>query len=406
MTAELSPPRPDRSKVVFNIGSAAIFLLLSLWMLIADVTFSSPILIQSSSSSVLFFLFISLWFVAAIVIAAVPKRFSLGIFFLFMIRSSLGWPLSLGVDSMLACRIADALLLLVSAIYLVASVAKKPRISQRPWIRWQHSAFLFICWISFGIISMPMGFFGLGKAMEAVVGDYVKLTPSGVSFTERVFEKDGQRVHLVGMVHIGDPDYYRRLNERMHASTEGKRLILTEGVSDNKKLLDPAFASGETYARLAKRFGLALQGQGAASDPAKAEQQEKQHDANVAALESKGVHYVNADIDVSQLPEKHLTVLNEMLGMIDNISRGNFFLTMPDGMTDEQLFETITDALVKQRNDHLMEVFKEQSPDFTEVYIPWGAAHLAELELQVLGLGFIPVEESTTLGIDFWKRFR
>jgi hypothetical protein len=53
-----------------------------------------------------------------------------------------------------------------------------------------------------------------------------------------------------------------------------------------------------------------------------------------------------------------------------------------------------------------MEVFAEEESGFAEIVIPWGAAHMPDLERRLLALGYREVREHRRRGIDFWKRFR
>jgi hypothetical protein len=61
---------------------------------------------------------------------------------------------------------------------------------------------------------------------------------------------------------------------------------------------------------------------------------------------------------------------------------------------------------VKRRNEKLMKVFLEHESRYAEVFIPWGAAHLPDLERRLTALGYERVNEHRRRGIDFWKRFR
>ena len=80
--------------------------------------------------------------------------------------------------------------------------------------------------------------------------------------------------------------------------------------------------------------------------------------------------------------------------------------TMPDGMTSLELEDLIVEGLVKKRNDRLMEVLIEEEKNYAEFFVPWGAAHLPDLERRLVALGYEVVKEHRRRGIDFWKRFR
>jgi hypothetical protein len=229
----------------------------------------------------------------------------------------------------------------------------------------------------------------------------VRLTPQGIQLTERIFEKDGRRVHLIGMAHIADGGFYDALNSSLAEPIEGRRLVLLEGVSDREKILPQSFASGETYRAMAEKLGLAEQALGFAM------QSDKPDDGKntIEAWAERGVDFQRADIDVSELDPAYRDRLVTLLGAMDNLSLESF-LSMPGDMTAKELEDLMVEGLVKKRNAHLMEVFAEHESDYAEVFIPWGAAHLPDLDRRLTALGYAPVAEHQRLGIDFWKRFR
>jgi hypothetical protein len=53
-----------------------------------------------------------------------------------------------------------------------------------------------------------------------------------------------------------------------------------------------------------------------------------------------------------------------------------------------------------------MEVFAAEEANYAEVFMPWGAAHLPDLERRLLALGYEPVKENRRLGIDLWKSLK
>ena len=56
--------------------------------------------------------------------------------------------------------------------------------------------------------------------------------------------------------------------------------------------------------------------------------------------------------------------------------------------------EFMVESLIKFRNDHLMEVFNSNLENYDDIYIPWGAAHLKELESQLREQNFTEVSKS------------
>ena len=54
---------------------------------------------------------------------------------------------------------------------------------------------------------------------------------------------------------------------------------------------------------------------------------------------------------------------------------------------------TLIVDLIEKRNERVIQELKKNEPDFREIYIPWGAAHMPEIERAVLKLGYKNTEE-------------
>jgi len=300
----------------------------------------------------------------------------------------MGWPLSLLIDHNLACRIASLSLLILGLYHLASSL--RPSLlglHLRPWLRLRHSVVAIVLWLGVGIISIPVLLLGMVEAGKSLMGDYVQITWSGVSLVERVFEKDGQRVYLVGMMHIGDPSFYTRLNQRMRTPPEdGERIILTEGVTDNEDILPAGFKSGETYAKLARALGLSVQPHSAPKRPKLGSEEQKPE-------KIPGVTFKNADIDVSALDEKHQEMLVTVLELLDVDNMTQLLLTQPEGISGHDIELLFLDGLLGRRNDALMTHFDSGASGYKEVYIPWGAAHLPDIETRLLARGYTRQDE-------------
>jgi hypothetical protein len=72
-------------------------------------------------------------------------------------------------------------------------------------------------------------------------------------------------------------------------------------------------------------------------------------------------------------------------------------------VTGAQLESLFKDALIGTRNDALMKQYTERAEGFQEVYIPWGAAHLPDMEKRFLALGYLQTDEVIRPIIRFWK---
>jgi succinate dehydrogenase hydrophobic anchor subunit len=394
-----SPSSPRSSVRAWNVLFALSLLGLSAWTLAADLAHEGHFVLQTSISSLVLGLHITAWTIAALIFAAFPKRHVFTAVVLVTLRYSFGWPLLYWMGLRTACLTLDLLLVVLAGLYLLNSLLCV-RLRARDWFRWQHSAAVGAFCVIVSILSFPAGWFGLVRVIEDTSSGFVRLTLSGLELAERVYEKDGRRVHLIGMVHIADSGFYESLNRSLAEPVEGRRLVLLEGVSDSEKRLPQSFASGKTYRDMAERLGLAEQALGFAV-------QSDQLESETAGETwgTLGVDFRPADIDVSELDPRHRDRLVSLLSAMEKIDLSSF-LSLPDDMTARDLEELIVDGLVKRRNARLMEVFAAEEANYAEVFMPWGAAHLPDLERRLLALGYEPVKENRRLGIDLWKSLK
>lgn len=390
---------PRSAVRTWNALLAVSLLGLSVWTLAADLVHEGHFVLQSSFSTLALGLLVAAWTIAALIFAAFPKRYLFTAVALVTLRLSFGWPLLCWMDLKTACLVLDVLLLALAGLYFLNSLLPS-RLGGRDWFRWQHSVATAGFCVVATILSFPAGWLGLARVIEDTSSGFVRLTLSGVELAERVYEKDGRRVHLVGMVHIADSGFYDSLNRSLAEPVEGRRLVLMEGVSDSGKLLPRSFASGNTYREMAERLGLAEQALGFAVQAGKPGSGSAEE-----AWAKLGVDFRHADIDVGELDPLHRDRLVSLLSAMENLDLSTF-LSLPDDMTARELEELIVEGLVKRRNARLMEVFAAEEAGYAEVFIPWGAAHLPDLERRLLALGYRPAGELSRLGIDFWKRFR
>lgn len=398
---ETSSPSLLRSVRFWNGVAALGLLLFSVWMAVADFSFQGHFLLQSSWSTVFLGLWLSAWTLAAVIFAGFSKRFVLLALLLATLRFSFGWPLIERFDLRFSCLLLDGLLVGLALVYLALTARTNHGLSTRPWIRWQHSALMGVAWLGSSFLSLPLGILGFAKVVEQTSRGYVRLTPQGISLTERIFEKDGHKVHLFGMAHIAEGDFYEALHRHLAQPISGGRLVLTEGVHDKSGILPASFASGSTYREMAEALGLTEQKQIGSKSGSSSESDVDGADK----WKELGVTFRPADIDISELSPEHQQHLVKLLTALDGMNLASL-LSSPAQLESADVEDLIVEGLIKQRNTRLMEVFFAEAHDYAEVFIPWGAAHLPDLELRLLALGYLPIAESNRLGIDFWKRWR
>jgi len=395
------------SKASFNIAVALLLTLLAAWITWADFSHPGDLLFQSSPSVMVTALVTSLLFLLGIIIAALPKRIIVGANLLILSRVALGFPLNVWLETSLAARIISVAFLILAFTYLCMSLGGMQWISARPWLKPLHSVIAFAAWLFFGIITLPVWLAGYAYGAQNLIGDYAGISTKGIDLTEKIFEKNGRKVHLVGMMHIGDDSYYTGLKERVNAIPEagGKRLVLTEGVSDRNNVIPEDFANGKTYERWAKLLGIEAQKElnTTTPSPPTIPIPNASTPAPDEPTTNPLVTWQNADIDVSDLKPDHLQLLVKLL---DVASSPDFTkMVNPDvgNVTGAQLESLFKDALIGTRNDALMKQYTERAEGFQEVYIPWGAAHLPDMEKRLLALGYLQTDEIIRPIIKFWK---
>lgn len=396
--AAAAPQPTDPSVAIINAVVASIMVLFAGWLVAADFAHRGDLLFQSSASLLLTIIAFFFLDFALLIVAALPKRIIIGGSILLLARFSFGFPLSLGLDHTTASRIMSVALLVLTVFYLMRSLMRASFIVQRKWFAAKHSLLAITILGLVGLSVLPFVGFGFGCAMRNMVGNYAEVSPRGLSLVERVFEKGGQRVHLVGMMHVGNGEFYRELTQRMAANPEdgGKRLVLTEGVSDRAGIIPEDFANGKTYERWAKFLGLEAQ---------KSLQHESSHESEPGpqGLENPNIIWQNADIDVSDLDADHRELLVMLLEMISSGNPVDMLKTDMGDMSGVQFEDLLKNGLIGARNSALMEQFDGLASGFAEIYIPWGAAHLPDVEARLLERGYSMTSEVSRPVVEFWN---
>lgn len=408
--ASPAPGSGRNPKITINIILAAILSLFALWVTVADFSHPGDLMFQTSASLLFAVLFAGLLFMLLSLISALPIRMILGVNCLLVMRFALGFPLNAWLGNTAAARIISVAVLALSLYYLHTSVKGRPHLATRPWMQGWHSVKAILAGVVVLVVSLPVVAFGYMNAIRNFAGDYTEFSPRGVNLVERVFQKNGQSVHLVPMMHVGDGNYYSDLNQRMHAEPETgrKRLILTEGVADRNHILPADFATGKTYERLAKLFGLKSQTKTslgpdapAATPPDPAALQAPP--AHTHTTSNPDVTWQNADIDVSDLKDSHRELLVGLLTMMSSTDPMQMMNPQVSGMTGEQIEDLFRNGLLNSRNEVMMKRFNEMNTAYTDIYIPWGAAHLPDVEKRLLALGYQKTSEVSRPIVRFWK---
>jgi hypothetical protein len=244
---------------------------------------------------------------------------------------------------------------------------------------------------------------GVAAYMETESKGYVDFTSEGISLKETVLEKDGQKVRLIAMMHIGEPQFYRSL----FASFEPGSLVLSEGVSDKQNRLSGSFS----YRRVAEALGLERQPQldevtdevveepSASSDQAAPQQPAQEVPAQqadpapppppVPAANSRP-DIVRADVDLSELSETTIRILMAIGELYASDSLGEAasrYFAMTSNFTEDD-FRIFVDEIVNKRNARVLDEFDQRRSAYTTIIIPWGGLHMPGLEAALVERGF------------------
>jgi hypothetical protein len=212
-----------------------------------------------------------------------------------------------------------------------------------------------------------------GLAVDHFTGGFLVLRPGGLVLRARTYVRDdGKTIVLFPMSHIAEADFYEAVSQ----SVSSNSVVLLEGVSDHKNLL----TNGLSYRRAAKSMGLA-----------------EQHDE----LDIRRGELVRADVDVQEFSPGTIDVLNLVAliharglnaGMLLQLARYS-----PPPEVESQLFLD----LLRKRNEHLLMELRERLPGSDNFVIPWGAAHMPGIAIEIQKSGFRLVRTREYVSIRF-----
>jgi len=248
------------------------------------------------------------------------------------------------------------------------------------------------------IIAMPLALIallvvGVGGVVSAVPTyvelqsrGYLHFASQGLEVRETTLVKGDHTVHLIGMVHIGDPEFYRALYKGIPAEA----LVLAEGVTDRQDRMK----AKPSYDNAARGLGLESQGEFqkllAGSNMVDTPPAASTAPQPVAQANPAAPHVLFADIDVSDLSPSTLRFL-EAVGTV--FQAPSFSEAMQRYIAISQQFKEdevkgVMDEILTKRNDHVIAAFDKYEPQYRLIYMPWGALHLPGIEDKILARGY------------------
>ena len=282
--------------------------------------------------------------------------------------------------------------------------------SQFAGLSFSGKTFLYFSLLNILVIPIALAlisFSFVGHLIETNTSGFVQLKPNGLYMTERVYQRDNKQIRLVGMIHLGQEEYYDDLTTSISGH---QTLILAEGVSDKGNLLTERFS----YGKLAGLLGLTSQE--GVHFPGKlidAAELDKANDENQNIPD-----ILRADIDLQQFDPRTLEVLNALAKYLLNGESplaGYFaFNRWADEHFDPDLNSIVMTDLITKRNRSVLSYLPKALAKYDTVIIPWGALHMQGIEKAVLKEGFQMKQSHNRLSIDFsalpyrqlWEKLR
>lgn len=227
--------------------------------------------------------------------------------------------------------------------------------------------------------------------IEQQTGGYLKFGPEGLEVRQTIMAKGPSEVHLVGMVHIGEPEFYRDL----YKSIPPQALVLAEGVTDRKGVMK----TSPNYENAARGLGLESQDefQQLLSTSNRLDLPPPAEGAPAPAVDPAKPFVVFADMDISDLTEATRRFIEAVGGVFRSASFDEAlqkYMAVTQTFTQGEMMKAM-DELIIARNRKALENFDRYAPRFSVIYLPWGAGHMPDFEKQLKARGYV-VKSSDT----------
>ena len=239
-----------------------------------------------------------------------------------------------------------------------------PRAGDSSVGRRQALEFVGIC-----LVAVPLGLLlyvvsSASAALTHFTGGFVRFDSSGLVAEERRYTRGAATVRLIPMVHIGRPGYYEAISASF---PESGAIILAEGMTDDEGRLRQDLS----YAPVASALGLEAQ------------------EYALAAGEGRVIE--NADLDISALSPQTVELVESSASVLTGETaeeRAAAWARVNELVRTPGVVERAAEEVIGMRNRHLLGRIDAALDDYSEIVVPWGAAHMPELERGVLERGF------------------
>lgn len=227
--------------------------------------------------------------------------------------------------------------------------------------------------------------------IEQQTGGYLKFGREGLEIRQTIMVKGQSEVHLVGMVHIGEPQFYRDL----YKSIQPQALVLAEGVSDRSGVMK----TSPSYENAARGLGLESQGefQELLRTSNRLDEPPPAAGAAAPAIDPAKPFVVFADVDVSELTPETRRFIEAVGSVFQSSSLDQAlqkYMNVMQTFSQGEIMKAMDELLIA-RNRKALVAFDQYGPRFSVIYIPWGAAHMPDFEKQLIAKGYV-VKSSET----------
>ncbi|MFA7578355.1 MAG: hypothetical protein WC002_09855 [Candidatus Muiribacteriota bacterium] len=221
----------------------------------------------------------------------------------------------------------------------------------------------------------------IGFTVNNLTNGFIQTDFSKLYSNEKIYEKDGKTVQLIGMIHIGAKDFYHNI---LKSIDKDNTIVLAEGISDKNNLLKIK----PTYVQLSKTLNLETQ-------------------AENFALDQSKYDIIVADIDVSEFSEHTIHIVNSVLDMLENTSSAGEFLTkyqeLDSYMRKPGMIDRFYNDILHKRNETILNHLDNAIEKYDNIVIPWGAYHLDEIEKDLIANGFRLTDRTKRTALKYRK---
>ena len=242
---------------------------------------------------------------------------------------------------------------------LVRGESREPLVSRRSALE-----FAAVCGVAVPAALLLYVSGSIAMALDHFTGGFMRLESEGLYAEERRYERSGRTVYLIPMVHVAEGSFYRDVLASIPVEDS---IILAEGMSDESGSLSDDLS----YAGVASALGL---------------------EAQPEALAPGDAHHVeNADLDMSVLSPETLELIDSaalVLAGEDPEERAQAWARVNELVRKPGVVERAADEVIGMRNRHLLGRIDASLEEYRHVVVPWGAAHMPQLERGVLARGF------------------